>query len=259
MTGVDGPVVQRLLVVVAHPDDETFGTGSIIALAAAAGLEVTVCCATSGEAGEPPPGLTGDLGALREVELRAAGAALGVNRFVLLGYHDSGMGGEPGPETLVAADFDDVVARIGAVIDDTAPHVLITLDPDHGDGHRDHIVVGRATVQASKGRPGMRVYAWALARPLLARWFAELESVRPDSEHLDLDRVGLGRELHEITATVDVSTVLEVREHAMTLHASQTSPYEGMPPELRADFLRTDRFVRLLPEGHSAAVETALF
>ena len=85
----DRPV--RLLVTVAHPDDETFGTGSIIAVAAERGAEVTVCCATRGEAGEAhgvEPG--SHLAAAREAELRAAGAVLGVGRFVVLDYLDSG-------------------------------------------------------------------------------------------------------------------------------------------------------------------------
>src|SRR6478736_2448893 len=116
-----------MLVVVAHPDDETFGTGSLIAQAAAAGVEVVVCCATRGEAGEPPDGFTGDLGALRESELRAAGALLGVRRFVLLDFGDSGMNGEPPPGALVAAPVDDVVAAVRAVIDDVAPDLVVAL------------------------------------------------------------------------------------------------------------------------------------
>jgi len=90
----------RLLVTVAHPDDETFGTGSVIALAAEHGAQVTVCCATRGEAGDVP-GLTSaaEIGALREDELRSAGAALGVAQFILLDYADSGMTGQPAANT----------------------------------------------------------------------------------------------------------------------------------------------------------------
>ena len=95
----------RWLVAVAHPDDETFGCGSAIARAASLGAEVTVACATRGEAGEPPPGHpdVGDLGAVREAELHRAAATLGVARVELLGYRDSGFDGEPPPCSLCAS------------------------------------------------------------------------------------------------------------------------------------------------------------
>src|SRR5919107_1677783 len=105
------PDAPRLLAVVAHPDDESFGLGSILAWAAAGGAETAVCCATRGEAGEPRPGrglAPGDLAAERTRELREAAALLGVSRVDLLDFVDSGMVGEAASGTLVAAPFDDV-------------------------------------------------------------------------------------------------------------------------------------------------------
>jgi LmbE family N-acetylglucosaminyl deacetylase len=84
----------RLLVVVAHPDDESFGCGSILAHAAASGHETAVLCATRGEAGESRID-TADIAGLREAELRAAAAILGVGLVRLLDHQDSGMAGEP--------------------------------------------------------------------------------------------------------------------------------------------------------------------
>ena len=75
----------RWLAVVAHPDDESFGCGSLLAAAAVRGAEVTVVCATRGEAGQPAAPVTGDLGAVREAELRAAADRLGVHRVEVLG------------------------------------------------------------------------------------------------------------------------------------------------------------------------------
>ena len=250
----------RLLVTVAHPDDETFGTGSVIALAAEHGAQVTVCCATRGEAGEVP-GLTSaaEIAAAREAELRSAGTALGVDRFVLLDYIDSGMAGEPGPRTLVGAPFGDVISDVRHVVDDVKPDVVVTLDADHGDGHRDHAVIGRATVQACRHLPVTRVYAWTVPRPLLARWFAELEKVRPDSAHLELDQRGLGRPAQQITTVLDVSGMRAKREHAISLHVSQVSPYDGMPPDLRDEFLDTDHLVRLQPAWTGDSREHTLF
>lgn len=86
----------RLLVAVAHPDDETFGCGGLLLHAAAAGTDTYVVCATRGEAGE---GGTGDepLGVVRERELHRAAAVLGVREVTLLAHRDSGMSGEPQP------------------------------------------------------------------------------------------------------------------------------------------------------------------
>jgi len=79
----------KMLVVVAHPDDETFGCGSVLAHAAARGVETVVACATRGELGEIAPGSgaqPADLGDVREAELRAAAQELGVARVVMLGW-----------------------------------------------------------------------------------------------------------------------------------------------------------------------------
>src|SRR4029078_9214597 len=96
------PCPRRLLGIVAPPDDEAFGCGSLIALSAQQGVEVTVCCATRGEAGEAPDWLPAgaSLAEVRERELRAAGELLGVSRVVLLDFADSGMEGEAASGTL---------------------------------------------------------------------------------------------------------------------------------------------------------------
>ena len=97
----------RLLLVVAHPDDETFGCGSLLLAAAAAGWRTTVACATRGEAGELRAGadLAGrTLGDVRESELREAARLMGVSEVVLLGFGDSGMAGEPPAGSLAAAE-----------------------------------------------------------------------------------------------------------------------------------------------------------
>lgn len=114
---------RRLLVVVAHPDDETFGCGSVIALARQQGIEVSVCCATRGEAGQPPPWLAAgqSIGAVREGELRAAGDLLGVSRFALLDFADSGMDGVPEPGTLAGSTDAAVVDAVRVVIAEVDP------------------------------------------------------------------------------------------------------------------------------------------
>jgi LmbE family N-acetylglucosaminyl deacetylase len=135
---------------------------------------------------------------------------------------------------------------------------VLTLDPDAGDGHRDHVAIGRAALAAGRNA-GLPVYAWALPRPLLARWVRRAGAGAPDSAHLELDRQGLGRPDEQISTVLDVADLQPLREEAIARHASQTSPYDGMPAELRDDFLRTDRLVRLYPTWTGGAVETTLF
>src|SRR5689334_6160436 len=97
------------MVVVAHPDDESFGCGSTLLHAAAAGARTAVVCATRGEAGEPAPG-TGiarvELARVRERELRDAAVVLGVSSVRLLDFADSGMEGPADAATLAGAPFD---------------------------------------------------------------------------------------------------------------------------------------------------------
>lgn len=219
----------------------------MIALAAAEGADVTVYCATRGEAGDTARSGAVDLGAVREAELHTAATILGVSRVIGPGFADSGMTAEPPPGSLVATPFDEVLTVIRSVVDEVGPDLVLTTDVEHGDGHRDHDRIGQATLAACAERPDLPVYAWAVERSLLARWLAELAQQRPDSEHLDLDRAGLGRPVEDITVRIDVSAVREVRERGIAAHASQQSPYDQMPAELRDEFLMTDRLVRLQP------------
>jgi LmbE family N-acetylglucosaminyl deacetylase len=249
-----------MLVTVAHPDDETFGTGSLIASAAEQGAQVTVCCATRGEAGEAHGvPADADLAAVREAELRAAGAVLGVQRFVLLDFGDSGMTGDPPSGSLAAAPLDDVAAAVRTVLDDVRPDLVVTLDPDYGDGHRDHSAIGRATLQACRGLPELRVYVWTVTRALLADWLAHLGEVRPESAHLELEEQGVGRAEEDITTWLDVGHLRDVRLRAAALHRSQVFPFAGMPDELLSAFLDTDRLVRVQPPWPGGDPERALF
>ena len=98
-----------------------------------------------------------------------------------------------------------------------------------------------------------------MPRSLLARWFEGLERARPDSEHLDLDRQGLGRPDSEITTVIDTTALRDLREKAIAAHASQVSPYEGMPDDLRTAFLTADFLLRANPPWDGGEVERALF
>jgi LmbE family N-acetylglucosaminyl deacetylase len=223
---------------------------------------VTVCCATRGEAGDLRPACDlgdGTLADLRVRELHEAGAALGAAEVIVLDFGDSGMTGATAPGTLVGAPLTSVVDAVAAVVARVQPDVVVTLDATGGDGHRDHARIGQATTEAvRRAAPGASFYYWCVARSLLRRWRACLADVNPGSGHLELDATELGRPDDEITTLVDVSAHMGRRRHAITMHASQRSPYEDMPDDLVDAFLRYDRFVRVAPRWPGGALETAL-
>ncbi|MBP9675674.1 MAG: PIG-L family deacetylase, partial [Anaerolineaceae bacterium] len=148
------PEKKVLLAVLAHPDDETFGTGGSLAHYAKQGVEVHLVCATRGEVGEVDSELMGEfksIGELRENELRCAAGYLGLAGVHFLGYRDSGMAGSPDnhhPQALAAADIDKVMADVVHYIRLLKPQVVITFDPIGGYMHPDHIAIHKATDKA---------------------------------------------------------------------------------------------------------------
>ena len=133
----------RLLVVFAHPDDESMGMGGTLAKYAAQGVETYLVCASHGERGwfgpeEQNPGL-GALGKLREKELMHALHELGMQGVSFLDYMD----GE-----VDRADHDQAIEKIVIHIRRVKPQVVVTFPPDGNYGHPDHIAVGQFTSAA---------------------------------------------------------------------------------------------------------------
>lgn len=133
----------RLLCVFAHPDDESLGTGGMLAKYAAEGVEVTLVTATRGEYGwngvpEIDPGPRG-MGQIREGELRAAAATLGLHEVAFLDYIDG---------QLDQADPGEASARITAHVRRVRPHVVVTFPPDGIYGHPDHVAISQFTSAA---------------------------------------------------------------------------------------------------------------
>ena len=230
----------RLVVVVAHPDDETFGCGSVLLAAAHAGWHTTVVCATRGEAGEPAAGTDlsmRNLGEVREQELCDAADLLGVADVRLLDFVDSGMEGEPADGTLAAAGHAvaDAVRREVADLD---PDVILTLDA--GDGHRDHVSIRDAAVAAGRAQD-VPVYLQCLRRSLMEDWVAHMVTVDPDLIYLKQTQLGTPDD--DVTLTLDGSPFLADRERAIAAHRSQASPFDGLPESLRERFLTEDHLL----------------
>ena len=228
----------RLQVVVAHPDDETFGCGSTLLHAHRAGATTAVLCATRGEAGEVAPGVEvpdGDLAAAREVELRAAAEILGVTHVELLDFGDSGMSGTAVEDTLAGADPERVERAVAAGVDRFRPDVLVTLDAS--DGHRDHTRVREATVAVARARE-LPVYLQCIPRSLMRQWANHMQQVDPGNTYLHLGELGTPDE--QLTEIVDVSEHLATRWRAIRAHRTQASPFDALPADLAEAFLGRD-------------------
>ena len=251
----------RLLVVVAHPDDETFGTGSVIAKAAADGHDVIVCCATRGEAGEDTSGTTSspaELAEVRERELRAAAATLGATEVVLLDFADSDMEGPMPDRALAGVPVDEVRDAVAAVIAQVGPDVVVTLDPDSIADHRDHQRIGEATTHAfAQAAPdGARLYYWTLAHSVIQRWQVEMKQLGLLPQYVEIE---LGRPDEQMTTVLAAEDVLDTRWAGINAHRTQTSPFASVSPELQRDLLSTVHLVRVVPPWNGGPVETSLF
>ena len=157
---------KRLLLVHAHPDDETINNGVTMAKYAADGIDVTLVTCTRGEEGEVlvdsllnlASSKDDKLGEHREVELKNAMDELGIKDFRFLGapnkkWRDSGMMGTPQndrKDVFWQADLDEVANELVKIILETKPQVLITYDEFGGYGHPDHIKAHQIAMRAAE-------------------------------------------------------------------------------------------------------------
>jgi len=129
--------------VLAHPDDESLGTGGTLAKYAAEGVETFLVTATRGERGRfgdgqesPGPDVVAQT---REAELRAAARELGLREVTFLDYPDG---------ALDRVDATEAIEKIAAHLRRVKPHVVITFGPDGAYGHPDHIAISQFTTAA---------------------------------------------------------------------------------------------------------------
>lgn len=218
-----------LLLVHAHPDDESIATGGLILLARQAGMRAVLVTCTAGEEGEihnlDELAARPRLGEIRLSELRRASGLLGVDRLHLLGYRDSGMAGTAAnrdPRSLYGAALVEVAGRIAEILREERPDIVVTYDADGTYGHPDHVKAHQATMaaldlEAARG--------WRPRRCLLhtvARSGVEVAAgrIRTEGEpHLLLGRVGVPDD--EITTVLNVTGVLDRKRAAVAAHVSQ--------------------------------------
>lgn len=225
--------VARVLVVTAHPDDVDFGAGGTVAAWTAAGVEVSYCVCTSGDAGGFDDTPRAEMAPLREAEQRAAAKELGVGDVVFLGYPD----GRLTPSLELRRDISREIRRV-------RPDRVLTASPEIwwrrlGASHPDHRAAGEAAVAA--------VYPDArnpFAHPeLLAEEGLEAWSVR------ELWLMAAPEE--RVNHVVDTTDTVERKIAALRAHASQTAHMDDLEQRMRSlGGMWARRFG--LPDGHVA-------
>lgn len=271
----------RLLLVHAHPDDESLWTGGTIARYAARGVQVTVVTCTLGEQGEIIPGhlaqLAADgadqLGGYRAGEMRAACAALRVTDHRYLDgigrWRDSGVAGDPAnthPRAFVQGSADEQTESLRAIIAEVRPQVVVTYDAYGGYGHPDHIRAHDITMAAAKqSREVSRVFHTVRSREIVDAGAAALAGVPglpfrlPEPEELPAVPDA------EIDTVIDISAHVPAKLRALRAHATQVTVWHDGEDD-RAYALSNDiaqpvltREYYVLAAGPSAGAATDLF
>lgn len=235
---------KRILITLAHPDDETFGLGGLILKYVSEGAEVHYVCGTKGDKGMVNPEYLerhGSIEAVRDHELNCASEILGFTQVIKLGYSDSGMVGtldNDNPECLIQADETEVARQIVKAIREIKPQVVITFDPYGAYGHPDHIFMHHATNKAFEaaadgeqfpdlGEPyqPQKLYYTNISRVMLriGIWVNRLRFNNPRKigRNKDIDMVAILDHVPPPHIKIDVRQWMDEWDRANLCHASQ--------------------------------------
>jgi LmbE family N-acetylglucosaminyl deacetylase len=282
---VNGNEPRRLLAVLAHPDDESFGMGGTLARYAAEGVEVHIAIATDGVAGSVATGYEhtlAELAAVRAQEVQAAVTILG-GQLHMLGYRDSGYIGDPAnshPDAFIQQDVDAVAGRIVALIREIRPQVVVTHDETGGYYHPDHIMCWRVTTAAFEAAADAAKYPelpWPAYQPQrlyytafsnrMVKVFATLMRLRGQDpkragRNKDIDWTRIGIPPARLHAQIDYRPYWDVKREASAQHPSQgggTSRGRGMPEWLQRRLMGSETYIRAYPPVPDGFRERDLF
>lgn len=287
---------RRLLLVHAHPDDESINNGATMAKYAAEGARVTLVTCTLGEEGEviPPhlahlaPDRDNALGPYREGELAEAMKQLGVTDHRFLGgpgrFQDSGMMGveqNDRESAFWAADVDEAAALLVEVIREVRPQVLVTYDPNGGYGHPDHIQTHRVAMRAADlaadsafraelGEPWeiAKVYWNRAPRSVVIDGFTRLRETLAEPGRLPFTKVASVIDVPGVvddwivTTEVDGSAFASAKSAAMRAHATQivvAEPFFALSNELAQPLFTTEYYELVRGRREGGGRETDLF
>ncbi|MEV6593367.1 N-acetyl-1-D-myo-inositol-2-amino-2-deoxy-alpha-D-glucopyranoside deacetylase [Streptomyces acidicola] len=287
---------RRLLLVHAHPDDESINNGATMAKYTAEGAQVTLVTCTRGEEGEviPPhlahlaPDRDNALGPYREGELAEAMKQLGVTDHRFLGgpgrFHDSGMMGveqNDRDSAFWAADVDEAAALLVEVIREVRPQVLVTYDPNGGYGHPDHIQTHRVAMRAADlaADPGFRtdlgepweitkVYWNRVPRSVAVEGFARLREALAEPGRLPFTKAAAVIDVPGVvddwivTTEIDGAAFAAAKAAAMRAHATQimvAEPFFELSNELAQPLFTTEYYELVRGRREGGGRETDLF
>ncbi len=224
--------MKRILLVTAHPDDESFMTGGTVAKYVDAGWEVDLICATRGEEGERGPFVQlarEKVGEVRQKELEKAGTVLGIHSITFLGYKDGTLADRtPG-------DIEDMVHR---KMIELVPDIVITADTTGISNHPDHIKLSYATTYAFQKYAKWieeqlkdqemseqlfpKLYYACLPASIVA--FAVKEKILPAES---FGKPWKGVDDKKITTVIDISEYGQMKEKALRSHVTQVANVES--------------------------------
>jgi LmbE family N-acetylglucosaminyl deacetylase len=227
----------RILCFTAHPDDETVFVGGTLALLAERGATVHLVCATrgeGGETGEPPVCSRGELGAVRESELRCAAQILGCASVDFLPFHDPPVGPD-GSLYPFASSAGEVARLLEKILSERKADVVITHGSSGEYGHPAHVLAHRACLLAALSLGVSALYTFS-------------------ADYHEHPRKRAANRDDPADFVVDIEPVFEKKLAAMECHLSQralfvrrASAEAGRPVPLREVVLRRESFHRLLP------------
>ena len=236
---------KRLLLVHAHPDDETINNGVTMAKYADLGAQVTLVTCTRGEEGEvlvsELASLASDkddkLGEHREIELKDAMVELGIKDFRFLGapskkWRDSGMMGTPANDrgdVFWQADLDEASNELVKIILEIKPQVLITYDEFGGYGHPDHIKAHRVAMRATElaaeqGWQVNKIYWNTIPRSVIQMGIEKMKEVGSDFFGAEsADDLPFAKPDELVSTVVNAPEYVPAKLAAMKAHATQIS------------------------------------
>jgi LmbE family N-acetylglucosaminyl deacetylase len=272
----DGRDLPVLVVVHAHPDDESSSTGGTLARYAALGHRTVLVTCTDGRLGDAAdgakPGQPGhdpdEVARRRALELDDAAAILGVSEVVKLGYPDSGVDADGAPDAFSRRPMAPMVEQLAGLLRLHRPDVVITYPPNGLSGHPDHIrthdVVAAVHRDLVAEGEAPRLYYVALSRSRVKALQDHIEDAVGDDGFAPPDDMAVDDDT--ITTVIDVEPYWQAKLAGLAAHSSQADAAMllqmfSLLADVAAGTHRVEEYVRAFPlvTGTEPGIERDLF